>query len=158
MSAQEREALAEFLVENRDRGRGISAYLFTPLKMADALLAAGWTRPVSDEDMIERAARVLAENWRNMHTNESLGMQRMLATALAAANLLASPVREHEHSEGEIKAEAPPCPNHREVQHRDRKPPWCPDCGWNHGRPAVPPRQIDVPADQVTDTEGADRD
>ena len=39
----------------------------------------------------------------------------------------------------------PPCPNHREVQHRDRKPPWCPDCGWNRGRPAVPARQIEVP-------------
>ena len=51
----------------------------------------------------------------------------------------------------------PPCPNHREVQHRDGKPPWCPDCGWNRGRPAVPARQIKVRADQVTDTEGTDR-
>ena len=53
-------------------------------------------------------------------------------------------------------AESPTCPNHREVQHRDRKPPWCPDCGWNRGRPAVPPRQIDARAD--TDTEGTDDD
>ena len=44
-------------------------------------------------------------------------------------------------------AEPPTCPNHREVQHRDRNPPWCPDCGWNPGRPAVPPRQIDARAD-----------
>lgn len=36
----------------------------------------------------------------------------------------------------------PDCPNHREFQHRDGKPPWCPDCGWNRGRPAIPPRQV----------------
>lgn len=36
----------------------------------------------------------------------------------------------------------PPCPNHDEVQHRDGRPPWCPHCGWNHGQPAVPARQI----------------
>lgn len=29
-------------------------------------------------------ARVLSENWRNMHTNESLGQQRMLANAAIA--------------------------------------------------------------------------
>lgn len=40
----------------------------------------------------------------------------------------------------------PPCPDHREVQHRDGKPPWCPRCGWNHGRPATPPRQVKMPA------------
>lgn len=48
-----------------------------------------------------------------------------------------------ERSEAEVKAPSyPECPAHREFQHRDGKPPWCPDCGWNRGRPAVPPRQI----------------
>lgn len=28
---------------------------------------------------------------------------------------------------------APHCPNHKEVQHRDGKPPWCNRCGWNRG-------------------------
>lgn len=44
-------------------------------------------------DIVERAARVLAENWQNMHTNESLGKQQMLAQALADAGLLAVPAR-----------------------------------------------------------------
>jgi|SRR5690625_1255486 len=43
-------------------------------------------------DIVEQAARVLSENWRNMHTNESLGKQRMLAQALADAGLLREPV------------------------------------------------------------------
>lgn len=38
----------------------------------------------------------------------------------------------------------PPCENHVEVQHRDRKPPWCNTCGWNHGRAAIPPRKISL--------------
>ena len=41
------------------------------------------------EHAIEQATKVLADNWRNMHTNESLGQQRMLARALADAGLLA---------------------------------------------------------------------
>lgn len=36
----------------------------------------------------------------------------------------------------------PPCAAHREVQHRDGKPPWCDTCGWNHGRPAIPAARI----------------
>lgn len=45
---------------------------------------------------------------------------------------------------GDQKAAAPwpACENHREVQHRDGMSPWCNDCGWNRGRPAVPPMQI----------------
>ena len=31
----------------------------------------------------EEIARTLAENWRNMHTNEALGFQRMLAHSLS---------------------------------------------------------------------------
>ena len=27
----------------------------------------------------------------------------------------------------------PPCQNHREVQYRDGKPPWCEACGWSWG-------------------------
>lgn len=40
-------------------------------------------------DIVEQAAKVLSKNWRNMHTNEALGQQRMLAQALADAGLLA---------------------------------------------------------------------
>lgn len=36
----------------------------------------------------------------------------------------------------------PACRDHHEVQHRDGKPPWCEACGWNRGRPAVPPVQV----------------
>lgn len=36
----------------------------------------------------------------------------------------------------------PPCESHKEVQHRDAKPPWCDRCGWNRGRPALPARQM----------------
>lgn len=36
----------------------------------------------------------------------------------------------------------PTCRDHREVQHRDGKPPWCRACGWAHGHPATPARQI----------------
>ena len=28
---------------------------------------------------------------------------------------------------------APGCADHREVQHRDRQPPWCDECGWSRG-------------------------
>jgi len=44
-------------------------------------------------------------------------------------------------SPGPDNPEPPPCDAHREVQHRDRRPPWCDNCGWSHGRPAVPPRK-----------------
>lgn len=40
------------------------------------------------DDVIEQAAEVLAANWKRMHTNESLGFQRMLAQALADGGLL----------------------------------------------------------------------
>jgi hypothetical protein len=39
----------------------------------------------------------------------------------------------------------PPCENHKEVQHRDQKPPWCNACGWNYGREAVQARQLGSP-------------
>lgn len=45
---------------------------------------------------IEKATRVLSENWNNMDTNESLGRQRMLAQALADAGLIAP---ENPHTE-----------------------------------------------------------
>lgn len=35
----------------------------------------------------------------------------------------------------------PMCSNHVEVQHRDRLPPWCNNCGWSHGKPAVKARK-----------------
>lgn len=43
---------------------------------------------MTPEEVVERAAEVLAEAWPRMHTNESLGKQRMLAQALADAGLL----------------------------------------------------------------------
>ena len=36
----------------------------------------------------------------------------------------------------------PPCPDHREVQHRDGKPPWCKSCGWHYGHPSTPPMRV----------------
>lgn len=33
-------------------------------------------------DIEEEIAQTLSKNWRNMHTNESLGQQRMLAAAI----------------------------------------------------------------------------
>jgi hypothetical protein len=41
-----------------------------------------------NDKMIELAARVLSGAWRNMHTNEALGFQIMLARALDDAGLL----------------------------------------------------------------------
>lgn len=41
--------------------------------------------------------------------------------------------------------EPPPCENHKEIQHRDGKPPWCNACGWSHGRPAIEARQLGSP-------------
>lgn len=47
-----------------------------------------------------------------------------------------------------VGGQAPPaCPNHKEVQHRDRKPPWCNKCGWSHGQAAVPARPLGFPRD-----------
>lgn len=40
------------------------------------------------------------------------------------------------------ETEPPPCPQHRETQHRDGQPKWCNRCGWTHGRPATPARKI----------------
>ena len=45
----------------------------------------------------------------------------------------------------EDEALFPPCENHREVQHRDAKPPWCDSCGWNRGRPAIAPVKYSEP-------------
>lgn len=39
----------------------------------------------------------------------------------------------------------PECEDHRERQHRDGKPPWCPHCGWNRGRPAEPAQRLGTP-------------
>lgn len=43
--------------------------------------------PMGTDDAIERMARGLSEHWRDMHTNEALGQQRMLARAALAALL-----------------------------------------------------------------------
>lgn len=47
---------------------------------------------MSHDDMVDQAAKVLSRAWKNIHTNESLGYQRMLAGALADAGLLARPL------------------------------------------------------------------
>lgn len=43
--------------------------------------------PLDTDDAVERMARGLSEHWRDMHTNESLGRQRMLARAALDALL-----------------------------------------------------------------------
>lgn len=47
-------------------------------------------------DAVEAGARALSEHWRDMHTNESLGQQRMLADHAARAMwpILSAPLRE----------------------------------------------------------------
>ena len=39
------------------------------------------------DEVIEQAARAMSSHWRDMHTNESLGFQRMLALHTLAAVL-----------------------------------------------------------------------
>lgn len=41
-----------------------------------------------------------------------------------------------------VRVEPPMCTNHREVQHRDRRGPWCNTCGWTHGRAGVPASRV----------------
>lgn len=36
----------------------------------------------------------------------------------------------------------PECAEHKEVQHRDAKPPWCRRCGWHRGRSASPAQKV----------------
>lgn len=43
--------------------------------------------PLDTDAAVERMARGLSEHWRDMHTNESLGQQRMLARAALGALL-----------------------------------------------------------------------
>lgn len=43
--------------------------------------------PLDRDAAVERVARGLMEHWRDIHTNESLGQQRMLAHAALAALL-----------------------------------------------------------------------
>ena len=45
LDAEDREALVALLIENRSRAHPISAYLFDPHDMADAILVAGWRSP-----------------------------------------------------------------------------------------------------------------
>lgn len=52
--------------------------------------------------------------------------------------------------EREQDPEWPECEEHEEVQHRDRKPPWCNACGWNRGRPARPARKLGTPRSERT--------
>lgn len=49
--------------------------------------AANALTPLDMDAAVERMARGLMEHWRDMHTNESLGRQRMLARAALAALL-----------------------------------------------------------------------
>ena len=58
--------------------------------------------------------------------------------AVALAPLIEARVREARSG----TVTPPPCDNHRETQHRDKRPPWCETCGWNHGRPAIQPFQV----------------
>lgn len=48
---------------------------------------------------------------------------------------------------GQVRAVTPwpECRAHKEVQHRDAKPPWCDRCGWNRGRTAVEPAKVGEP-------------
>ena len=73
MSAQEREALVDLLVMSP-----MSDHVGTSMapieRTADALLAAGWTRPVSDEDAIEAEVERLRQ-WKTEASEVMLGLQ-----------------------------------------------------------------------------------
>lgn len=49
--------------------------------------AANALTPLDHDAAVERMARGLMEHWRDMHTNEALGQQRMLARAALDALL-----------------------------------------------------------------------
>ena len=55
--------------------------------------------PIRDE-----LAKTLSANWRNMHTNESLGMQRMLADAILAEFTVSRRTADHAELITEAKA------------------------------------------------------
>src|SRR5690606_4690992 len=128
VSAQEREALARELSKSRapDWWDGMRAATFEDLDgvdrpysvpddedyaTADALLAAGWTRPGPDGDAIEQARNVVMSAIRcympfGWEEGEPDGFAASIVRDLEASGLLASPVREPGRSEAEIKAEA----------------------------------------------------
>jgi len=56
-----------------------------------------------------------------------------------------------ERTVARLAREWPECPEHKEVQHRDRKPPWCNTCGWNRGRPAIGARKVGTPRSERKD-------
>lgn len=181
MSAQEREALIDLLTEVADdqfAGRLRGGYI---PETADRLLAAGWTRPVPDGDAIERAAEdAIADEIHNRldefvswaeDTDDASGyhvlndvpvseVALVARRALAAANLLASPVREPGRSEAEALRE-----------HREDWANWIESQGQYVGTTEMTRAEIVealrsgvVPfgramqgAAQVTDTEGSKR-
>lgn len=46
---------------------------------------------MTEDEFIERSAKVLGDNWRNLHTNEALGFQKMLMRALLREGLVSVP-------------------------------------------------------------------
>lgn len=139
MSAQEREALVRELVTPFGPGTfgsaGPELYEYEAERIADVLLAAGWTRSVSDEDVIERAAREMyhaagfhaADTWESdMQARRDHYLEQ--ARALAAAGLLASPVREPGRSEAEIResveSDVPRKPSLWAEHDQDGEPDW----------------------------------
>lgn len=178
MSAQEREALVRELVTLFGPGTfgsaGPELYEFEAERIADVLLAAGWTRPVPDGDAIERAAEALDQHgyertamghecpcghiyasqppgaYMEPHRGElNDAIRDHKAERIVAA--LASPAREPGRSEAEVKAEA--LREAAAVAGLD-----CDGGGWNWFAQTWAEQVagwLEDRADQVTDTEGS---
>lgn len=107
--------------------------------------------PAGDDDPMYRAVERIIAGRLAAHTPAAAEAEPPWAHSTCAASCTAPsgclnprcPNRAADR-EGSESASAD-CPDHHEVQHRDRKPPWCNACGWNRGRPAIPPRQVGKP-------------
>lgn len=81
-------------------------------------------RAVNWDDAVQNAQRVWPEYW-----EKSLGF---------------SCSRIQRKEIGMSSEEPPECPDHKEVQHRDMKPPWCNTCGWRRAVPGKPPMRLKI--------------
>lgn len=154
MSAQEREALAETLAREewpdltwsyiREHSDPERFY-----RRADALLAAGWTRPVPGGDAIERVRQLFALY------GVGPGQSSDLVKKFTSRGLLvggASPVREPGRSEAEIKAEGA----REALRSAARDVIASPSTRLGDTHPGeVWARWLNSCADQVADTEGS---
>lgn len=107
--------------------------------------------PVVSDAAVEAAARALADDWNPDRDPVLTAMFRdYAATAVAAALPFLGAAPSATSDEGGLAA--PPKPwehaDHRPVQHRDGRAPWCEACGWTSPAPARPAVLIAPRADR----------